>query len=91
MTQSNNDSIREQLEEFALHLKSGNTKGKHRIGTFDTVELAKLVIQLISDAKKEAYDGGYKHGHKIGYEEGITGYKPDTATLKEQSSKGEQQ
>lgn len=45
--------VREQLEEFALHLKSGTTKGKHRTAVFDTLELTKLVQALITEARIE--------------------------------------
>ncbi len=48
MTEPNLDEIREQLEEFAISLKPGTTKGKHRTAIFDTVELAKLVQALIA-------------------------------------------
>jgi hypothetical protein len=55
-------AIREQLEEFALHLKPGTTKGKHRTAIFDTLELAKLVQTLLLDAQAEGYKRGYKKG-----------------------------
>lgn len=50
MTKQNSelDELREQLEEFALHMKPGTTKGKHRTAIFDTLELAKLVQALIN-------------------------------------------
>ena len=46
--------LREQIEEFALHLKPGTTKGKHRTAIFDTLELAKLVQSLIAKEVAEA-------------------------------------
>jgi len=48
MVKSSTDELREQLEEFTLHLKPGTTKGKHRTAIFDTVELAELVQSLIT-------------------------------------------
>lgn len=42
------EELREQLEEFALSMKPGTTKGKHRTAVFDTVELTKLVEYLIT-------------------------------------------
>lgn len=46
--------LRYQLEEFAISLKPGTTKGKHRTAIFDTVELAKLVQALIAIKVREA-------------------------------------
>lgn len=46
--------LREQLEEFALHMKPGTTKGKHRTAVFDTVELTKLVSHLIDKYTRES-------------------------------------
>ncbi len=69
--------LREQLEEFAIHLKSGTTKGKHRIGTYDTVELTSLVEDLIAqekakwEAEAEKLEHYYSHKAKkeAGYAE----------------------
>ena len=48
------DDLREQLEEFALHIKPGTAKGKHRTAIFDTLELTKLVADLIKQSQLEA-------------------------------------
>lgn len=61
MTKNTTDELREQLEEFALHIKPGTTKGKHRTAIFDTLELAKLVEQLISNREKLARIEAYEH------------------------------
>jgi len=66
--------LREQLEEFAIHLKSGTTKGKHRIGTYDTVELTSLVEDLIAQEKAkwvaEAEKLEHYYSHKARKEAG---------------------
>lgn len=46
--QLDSEELRQQLEEFALHIKPGTTKGKHRTAIFDTVELTNLVYDLIA-------------------------------------------
>jgi hypothetical protein len=46
--------LREQLEEFALHMKPGTTRGKHRTAIFDTLELAKLVQAFIAQEANKA-------------------------------------
>lgn len=51
-----NLELREQLEEFALHIKPGTTKGKHRTAIFDTVELTNLVQALLEEQKKALLD-----------------------------------
>lgn len=51
---TSNSELREQLEEFALHLKPGTTKGKHRTAIFDTLELTKLVQALIAQEANKA-------------------------------------
>lgn len=59
---TSNSELREQLEEFALHLKPGTTKGKHRTAIFDTLELTKLVQALIAQEANKAYEKGRKAG-----------------------------
>jgi len=54
MTEPNLEDLREQLEDFAISLKPGTTKGKHRTAIFDTVVLAELVQALIANQVREA-------------------------------------
>jgi hypothetical protein len=53
MSNLSNTELREQLEEFALHMKPGTTKGKHRTAIYDTLELSELVQRLIEQAQHQ--------------------------------------
>lgn len=50
------DSIRSQLEEMAISLRSGSQKGRHVTGVFDLPLLAKYIDSIITAAQNQLLD-----------------------------------
>ncbi len=65
------------LDEFQAQVEDGYA-GPVNGWTTLKQEAKKAIKSKLDSQKAEAYERGYQHGHKIGYEEGISGYQPDT-------------